>query len=907
MAVNSSHGLTSCSIRVVLSVASIELQVNPGLLAAAVVLGFLLGIAGGVLLYIFVLESALQRKENCSNGVDDDFESEESDQSYKSQEAGVEERGAERGASPFHQENETSFNSNIAAFALKARVIYPINQKFRPLADGSSQPSLFEGLKWRDQTKRAKEDFVLSGSESPSQDEKDCYCFPGNYSAPDPTACNENNLIAMVTFFSEVLVYTSPVAELGLYRLSLQTLRHLDTELRQEKYMMFLHLLRIQMNDLYLKEKIDERFYRDFLSTQEKELEELEKPDKPMLPGRAESKDSEHCYTLEETERDESNYLQYTIQQLSGFLQQTESAHSFLLSNSKLSKITVREIMRNTSKIMSQVESLLTNFLTFQVTVILDRLLHWEFMAKSLHSLKWLVQQENRDKLKMVASVLNTLVKDGELTFWQKEEILARLQSSVQDSVDTYTNECNKQTKDLILGMKRRRRTLVKRFKETQRHEAKALKDQARQMLAPTDFIQNLHSASSRTVDKLIKQLFSETLPNLTELSLSAMETLRSRMQQDLSARKQTAEEERKQHLKQFQEKLAQMKQVWRDEQTLNSARQKHLVDKQEKIIQGFLLRQSGLDEKVSEDIVLEHKVALQSMVRQLTLRQLSLMILKEMKLFKTKCLLDELGEQQMKEPRIWDQHEDENMKLQDNLMSKFAEDQEKLCQEAEILIHQQRAAESQAFLDLLQHHMEQMIGRALIHQAKMHLANQHHEDNTDKLKNLLVERATESVYVTMEGTANIVHNYYQQIEEIMEVYRKDKKNQLNLMKETFKRKQLIKKKTLEDNLNTDLVNKKTNPPTPTRIQHQMVRQQRRIRSMLFLEEEMYMEFLKQRAALLHQLKEQADKHLKMEEQTFISQLATLARVSQADWKTLEKKFLSGSIVLKKERCETRR
>ncbi|XP_072351619.1 evC complex member EVC-like isoform X1 [Scyliorhinus torazame] len=920
---------SSCSMRAVLAIASSELQVYPGLLAAAVVLGFLLGMVGGVLLYIFVLQSALQRKEICSDETDDDSDSEDTEdsQSYKSNQEIVEERGAKGGPLPFHEENETSLNSNIAAFALKARVIYPINQKFRPLADGSSQPSLLECMRQRNQTKREKEDFVLSGSELLDQ-KGESDCFPQKYSPSNPTTCEDNNIVPMVTFFSEVLVHTGPDAELGLYRLSLQTLRSLDTELRQEKYMMFLQLLRIELNDLYLKEKIDEKFYRDFLSTQEKELEKLKKTEQPMLPGATNKKDSEHRYTLEETERDECNYFQYTICQLSGFLQQIESARLYLLTHSKLPKITVQEIMRSISKKMSHVESLLTDCLTFQVMVILDKLLSWEFMAKNLLSLKWLVQQENKDKLKMVTSMLNILARDGVLAFWQKEAIVARLQSSVQDSVDKYIHECAKQTKELILEMKRSHRTLVKRLEETQRQEAVNTKDQAGEMLAAAEFLQSfhelaeqhrkirndvqdeedhndvkavtelwekLHSASSRTLDKLIKELFTETLPKLTGVSLPAMESLRSRLQQDVTARKQTAEEERKQHLQQFQEKLAQMKQVWLDEQVLNSVRQKHLVEKQEKIIQGFLLRQSGLDEKLAKHIVLEHKVALQSMVRQLSLRQFSLMILKEMKLFKTKCLLDELGEQRMKEPPIWDQYEDENVKLQHNLMSKFSKEQEKLCHEAEIFSHQQLAAESKAFMDILQHHMEQVIGRVLTQQARACSLREDQDDNTEKLKNLLVERATESVYVTMEGTTNLIQNYYQQMEEIMDVYRKDKRNQLRLMQETFKRQKLSDEKELEDNLNTDLANVKTIPLLPRRIQTQLLLQQKRTRYMLLLEEEANMDFLKQRTVLLHQLKEQVDKHLKLAEQTFMFQLAALARVSQANWTTLEKKFLSGA------------
>ncbi|XP_051897558.1 evC complex member EVC-like isoform X2 [Pristis pectinata] len=882
--------LDSCAMRAVLAVTSSELQIDTGLLATAVVLGVFLGVVGGVLLYLFVLKSALQRKQTCSDGTDDSSDSED-DQYYDSNSESVVERTK---ASALQEEDELSINSNIAAFALKAKVIYPINQKFRPLADGSSNPSLLENLKQRDHSKRTK-DFVLSGSESPCQmDERGYYYFQGNYSPPDPKACNEDKLVLMVTFFPEILAYSSPEADLGLYRLSLQDLRQLDTEMHQEKCT---------------------------------ELQELTKKHQPMFPSAADREESEHCYTLEEIERNEQDYFQYAIQQMSRFFQQTEHSHFFLLKHSELPKVTVEEIMQNVRDKMSQLESMLTDTLTLQVTVILDKLTRWKFMAKSLYFFKWLAQQENRDNLKMVTSVLETLTRDGTLASWQKEELTARLQSSVQGCVNTLNNEFTKQTKGIILEMKRRRRTLMNRLEETQREEATNLTDRARRILAPDDFIKsyheledrhrqircemedeedhkdaeavtelwkNLHFASSRTVDKLIEELFSETLPNLTEVSSSAMKTLKSQMQQELRASKQAAEEERKWHLTFFQEKLVQMKQEWLNEQALNSAKQKHLVDYQEQIIQSLLLKQTALDEKFSKHIMLEHKTALQSVVRWLTLRHLSLMTLKDMKLYKTKCQLDELGEQRLKEPPIWDEYEDESKKLRDDLVSRLSKEKEKLCRETESLIHQQLAAESQALMDFLQHHMVQVIGHALVHQVGINSAKQNHIDSTHQLKNLLVERTMESVYVTMEGATCLIQNYHQRIEEIMELYRKDKRNQLRSLQETFKRKQHIKEKMMEENLNEDMANVKTKRFTSTKIQHQMMLQQRKIRSLLLLEEEINTEFLKRRTELLHQLKEQLDKHLKMAEETFMSQLADLARVPQAEWKILEKKFLSG-------------
>ncbi|XP_062902771.1 evC complex member EVC-like isoform X2 [Mobula hypostoma] len=903
-------GPDSCAVRAVLAASSSELQIYTELLTTAVALGVFLGIIGGVLLYFFVLESVLQRKQTCSDGIDDSSDSEGTQSDDSNSET------TKAGSSAFQEEDELSINSNVAAFALKAKIIYPINQKFRPLADGSSNPSLLENFKQQDYSKRAKEDFVLSGSEAPGEmEEGNSNYFAGNYSPLDPKIYNEDTKVLMITFFPEILGYSSPEADLGLYRLSLQDLRQLDTDMHQEKCTIFLQLLRMELNNLYSREKIGENVYRDFLSMKEKELQELLKKHQSVLPDVADREEADCLYTLEEIESDERDYLQYAIQQMSKFFQQTE----ILLKHSELTEITVKEIMQNIGDKMSQVESMLTDTLTLRVMVIVDKLMRWKFMAKRLYFLKRLAQQENRDKLKVVTSVLDSLTRDAMLTSLQKEELTARLQSTIWGCVNTLDNEFTKQTKDIILGMKKRRRTLLKRLEETQREHAANLMDKARRTFAPDDFIKSYHELEERnrqlrsemedeedhndakavtelwkTVDKLIEEVFSEALPNLTEVSSSAMETLRSQMQQDLRASRQAAEEERKWHLTLFEEKLVQMKQEWLNEKALNSAKQKHLVDYQEQIIQNFLLKQTALDEKISKHIVLEHKTALQSVVRWLTLRHLGLMTLKEMKLYKTKCQMDELGEQRLKELPIWDEHEDESKKRRENLVSRLSKEKEKFCQETELLLHQQLTVESRALLDLLQHHMVQVIGCALVHQARTNSAKQNHIDSTHQLKNLLVERTMESVYVTMEGANCLIQKYFQQMEETMEQYRKDRRNQLRSLQDTFKRKQHIKEKMIEENLSAGMANMKTKRFTSTKIQHQMMLQQRRIISLLLLEEGINMEFLKQRAEQLRQLKEQLDKHLKMAEETFISELAGLTRISQAEWKILENKFLSG-------------
>eukprot|EP00062_Callorhinchus_milii_P012329 gi/632959288/ref/XP_007895532.1/ PREDICTED: ellis-van Creveld syndrome protein [Callorhinchus milii] len=914
--------LESCSAQAALAVASTQLQVYPQHLAIAVVLGVLLGFAAGGLLYKFVLEPALQRKDNYSSGFIENSDSEESQRNESNTRAfqGI---GHQNQGSPFLEENETSLNSDIAAFALRAKVIYPINQKFRPLADGSSNPSLLKDVKQRHQVKRPQEDTTFISESYSQEDEKNCY-FTGNNSSSDPNTYKDE-IFPKVTFLPELLVYTSPQIELGLYSLNLQALKQLDTDLHGEKYTMFLQILRIQLNDLYVNEKIEEDFYKEFLSTQEKELEELKKQHQFMPSATAERKDSDACYTLEETEQNESNYLQYAIRQISGFLEQIKNARGFFLNHSKLPKTTVEDIMRNTCEKMYQVENLQTDFQNLQATVIQDNLLHWELMAKRLHSFMWLTQRETRDRSKMVSSILDTLSSDGQLSFMQKEEILSRFQHDLQDEMQMCKRECIKQTKERVLDMKKQRKVLMKRLKDTQRNDTVNLTDQAQQMLDPTEFIKSyhelmerqwhvrcaaeneednkdarevnelwkrLHSASSSAAEKLVKELFLETLPNLTEVPSCKMEILRTHMLQDLTASKERATEERKRHLKLVQDNVTQVKQTWQEDQVLASAKQQHLVDQQEKIIQGFLKRQSGLDEEVSKRIVLEHKLALQAMVRQLALRQLSLKMLKDMRLSKGKSLLEELRDQQMKESAIWDQDEDENKRLQKNLLAGLSEDQDKLCQETETLIHNQLNEDTQAAMDHLRHFMEQVTGIALIEHASLHSAKQHHGPNSEKLKNEMIERAAESVYVTMGGAASLVQNYYQEIEEIMKAYRQDKKKHLISMQETLKNKQLIEEETLVENLSKDMNVKMLTQVTG--IQQEMVLHQWRTGAQLVLEQDMRLEFLKQRKPLFHCLKRRVDKRLQVAEQNFISQLAATARFPQRDWKAPESKFISG-------------
>lgn len=116
------------------------LQAAPTLLVSAVLLGAALGLGLG--LWLGCRASRLRRRLQ----KDDTQRLLRSSEPTGSQ---VRRRQREMTTSPDEdapEECEPPLSSNITAFALKARVVYPINQKFRPLADGSSHPSLHENL-----------------------------------------------------------------------------------------------------------------------------------------------------------------------------------------------------------------------------------------------------------------------------------------------------------------------------------------------------------------------------------------------------------------------------------------------------------------------------------------------------------------------------------------------------------------------------------------------------------------------------------------------------------------------------------------------------------------------------------------------------------------------------------------
>nr|XP_042711407.1 ellis-van Creveld syndrome protein isoform X4 [Chrysemys picta bellii] len=847
------------------------LQLVPGLLAPAVLLGVALGVGAALLLCFYVIGPLLQNKKDDSQRLLESFHSDvrgHLDENVplprkkKTETQMSEEEMVLEG-------NESSLNSNITAFALKAKVVYPINQKFRPLADGSSNPSLHENPKQAVLPNQIMETSTSSSLGSLSHgDKEDCSSSTTIHSATSDDRFQDRAFLK-VTCFPEVLTCESFDVKLCLYSLLLKELLLLDTELRREKQVVFIQVLRTYLFDFYHKKKITEDLYQKIILTQE---------------------------TME------------------AFWKQADKAEQFLLNQSNCSSAKRGKIMMNLTERMIAVEGLLSQSQDLQAMDIQEKIFNWELMVKMVDFLKTRIQEESKCRLGAVAGILDQLTVKSNLSLSQKEELLTGLHKAFWEQVAHYNNECVQQGKDLIMKLLACRTRKIRELKQAQKDEqgdllSKAQKigeldeflkachemlEKQRQTLydleeeddcQSTEAIAELHqelcSGTSHALEELVQELFLQTLPTKTGLSLRECELLKEECQENLILQLEKWDSCRQKQWKLFQEQLQQERQLWTKEYALSAVMQKHLSEKHEKIIQGVLSRLGGLSEESAKYIFRKHRLLLCSVLRRLAVRNVAMATLTHMKMSQKKSLLQELREQhtlQKSSSHCQDEHQ---WQLQNAMESHILEEEEKLeeeTQQTRLEFHQQLVAEIQEALQLVQQHMEQVIGQALLQHARQEAAKQSSEDGED-FKERLIEAAVESVYVTSNGVNRLVQCYYQQIEKIMDGHENRKLQQLKSFQaertenNRLRKKQEENEQTLKEKRNQGTLN------TSSAVHQRMLLQQQKFLAQFDVQQQFRLDSLKQKILVLHHLETQLENQLKQAEQDFITELAALARV----------------------------
>ncbi|NXF72681.1 EVC protein, partial [Sclerurus mexicanus] len=810
--------------------------------------------------------------------------------------------------------SESPLNSNITAFALKAKVIYPINQKFRPLADGSSNPSLHENPKQAVLPNQVVETSTSGSLGSLSQgDKEDCSSSTTIHSTTSDDRFQARAFLK-VTSFPEVLTCESFDVKLCLCSLILKDLMLLDTELRKEKHVMFIQVLKIYFTDFYSKKKISDDFFKKILLIQENDFEELQKQlDSRLQNTEMSGAHNSEYQTLEDLERREREYSEHVIDNMEAFWKQTDKTQQAFLDQSKCSSAKATKIMMDLTEKMIAVESLLSESQDLWAMDIQERLFNWELMVKMIDSLKSYIPEECKSKLNIVSNILDHLTVKNNLSVRQKEELLTDLHKAFWEQLAQFSNECMQQSKDLILKRLECRAKKMEEFKQRQETEQGSLlsktslnedvhrflkayhelvekyqqaqweleeEDDCESAEAVADLYKELYSKASRALAELVTQLFLQTLPVVTSLSVRECELLKEEWQENLVPQLEKWETHHQKRWKLFQEQLLQEKELWTKERALCAVIQQHLSEKQEKIIQGVVSRLGCLSDESVNYILQKHRLLLCSVLRRLTLRRVGMAALARMRLSRKKSLLQELSEQHTLQKGCSPCQDEDQWQLQKAVESHIREEEEKLeeeTQETNLEFHQQLVTEIQEALEFLQRHMEHVIGQTLLQHARQEAGKKSLDDEQD-FKERLVEAAVESVYGTSNNISRLVQNYYQQLGKITEGYEGKKLQQLkSLQAERNERIRLKKKQenelALKEKHTKGLLN------VSSVVHQRIMLQQKKVLSQFELQQQIRLESLKQKLLGLHHLETELENQLREAEQDFVSELAVLTRV----------------------------
>ncbi|XP_058923437.1 evC complex member EVC isoform X6 [Kogia breviceps] len=752
-------------------------------------------------------------------------------------------------------ECEPSFNSNITAFALKAKVVYPINQKFRPLADGSSNPSLHETLKQAVLPNQPVEASPSSSLGSLSQAEKDdCSSLSSVHSAASDDRFLGRTFLG-ASSFPEALTCESVDLDLCIYNLHLKDLLHLDTALRQEKHMMFIQILKMCLLDLLPKKKTDDELYQKILSKQENDLEELEKRLQVRLSNTEMlgAGDSEYI-TLADVEKKEREYSEQLIANMEAFWKQMENIQHFLVDQFKCSSSKARQLMMTLTERMIAAEGLLRDSQDLQALDTLERTMGRAHVAKTIEFLKLQIQEETRCRLAAISHSLELLTVEGKLSGRQKEELLTQQHKAFWEEAERFGREFVQRGRDLVKASLVHQAEGMARLTLAQQKEQRSFLATAPQTADPEEFLQVFHKVLER------------------------QRLIRSDLEEEENVRATKA--------------VAALCQVWMEEHTLSTVLQTHLRDDQESIIHQVLGQLGGLSEESTQCILQGHDLLLRSALRRLALRSSAITTLTQMRLSGKKSLLQELREQHALEQdssQCLDGHQWQLLRALEARVLEEAGRLEEETQQTRLQLRQQLLAEAQEVGQLLQQHTERAIGQTLLGHARNMASKSRAKDRGD-FKRTLMEAAVESVYVTSAGVGRLVHAYYQQIRRAMRDHEERKLHHLKTLQgermENFK---LRKKQELDDPSSGAEVAGGAQEASGA-VQQRMLAQQKRFLAQFTAHQRTRRDAWKQSARVMDHLEAQLETQLQEAEQSFISELAALARVPLAESKPFSHK-----------------
>ncbi|KAM9362382.1 evC complex member EVC [Symphorus nematophorus] len=893
--------IPGCGTDVLVSFAE-SLHIYTGLLTVATVCGGLSGILAAALLYVFCLKPLLLTRQGYNarrllEPDDGELDNNQSDCVSNSR------KEAPSGTTNDKEKKQPPMNSDVAAFASRAKVVYPINQKYRPLADGASNPSLHEHSKLPAMPNEESSSSTDGESLSQEQDNDDSSQFISSSLVPKSL---QNQSFTRVSHYPHTLTQPGFEGRISLYCLALQDIQQHCSQLQEEKCLIFLQIVKIIFSGHFPKDKNDADCSKNILQMQEKELNELKKQ-WPTGHTASEKNDDAPC-TLEEIERAQKDLLEHGLQVSKRFSKHVEDLCQNLLKKTGIfSPDEAQDMIHSLIQTLLLVENHFAKTQEADLRRIQQKLLWWEELTALLQSQPALLKREVSLRQGLIATTLEQLTSDDVLTFSHMEKILSEVQATLTEGLQQCTEECMRKTKELVndkcsrMESKRKKllrsqtkeksralelkhtlsdpQQLAKVYQELQMKHRQQISDlelqqDNRVVEALCDHWKKLRTSWSKRLGELAKDVFLTSVPAQSKLSAERCEELWSDVEQELLSQLQQAECTTKLQLEDMRAQLDKDGQVWSEEMALVHACLKHLSEQQMKMLRAMVARQSyTLDSQVGRLIEKKHEHLLAAVQRYFVVRHVCLHMLKEMRLSKLKALSQtDFRAALMEDPSKSQSLVNSTLK---NSSASLAE--RHLGPESQLVGHsfqQEFLSELETGTELLQSHAQLVVGNALSHAIQQMMETQNSPKQDNSLKHHLTEAASESVYVTKDSLTALVQSYYSHLQDIIKKFQQD---QSNINQEENEKQESISE--LNRSLLRELVNwgKK---PTSAEFQQRVELQKRKVLEQCDLEQETTYEELRRKKIAQDQIMEKIKMQLLEAEESFTTEVAALARVS---------------------------
>ncbi|KAI4871348.1 hypothetical protein NFI96_026574, partial [Prochilodus magdalenae] len=733
---------------------------HSGLLTAAVLLGACLGLVAATLIHIYILKPLFFSRKFKGYDPWSLLEVEERDEETEGGSVGrktvpsetvvpsdlYEHTGVWTAArwarSDSRQKQTDPVSSDVAAFALKAKVVYPINQRYRPLADGASNPSLHENPKpvvppdqnsgsssaddWQSQEREEDESSqdIFSGLAPKTQESLSfrreqhhphTLCYPGD-GGSRRAVLEARRARGTARLFT---IAIRDEAKVSLLCVTLQNLYQHSAQLQQEKWSIFLHILRV----LFSRES--HALHQD-LQRQEKEIEQLKKDTCPELLAweKGAEPGSVFCF-VEDVEKAGREKLEHALRTAMNFAKRLEQLCQHL--HSSTSNDVAQETTRSLTRCLLLVEKQLVDVQSSLMKTLRDRMQWWEEMSGWLRIRTALLRQEAELKVKLTTQSLEVLTADGQLGFGHMERLISDLQSTVREELQRCSEEVCQQTVELVCVHCKKLDVKMRKMRKAQVKEWN-------------------HMLKSHDPQEVDAQQVTELLVELQ------VKHWKQRTDYELQHDRRVSDAVCELWMKLFQVSSGSITGLWRDcVQTTLTISSALSVDDGRMLLDNTELALASQIQQQESNTPVQH---LQTLRDQLDRDR---KVWTEEEVLADSCL-KHLADQHMRVTRVTVGRQND---IQDRLYMWWS------C----ISLQQEHLSELETASELMQEHTQFLIGHALANSARLRSgdsAPDTTETANDGQKERLKEAVCESVYVTQDSVTALILNYYSQIQTVL-------------------------------------------------------------------------------------------------------------------------------------------